>query len=245
LPIPEVVQRPAAAETKPGEPKPAAPTADEILAKYTAALGGSAAIDKLKTRSMKGEWLTSNGLTWGYEVYQSGPDKIYVVLNTPKQGVFERGFNGTTGWEKSTQGLRAIEGQELAVLRRYPDLFKDIKLKDQFSRLTFGGKDKINDREVYVLRGVTSDNRRERLYFDAETGLLVRRISSTPTMIGSIPEQVDFQDYKNVDGLMVPFTIKISSVDPNISSTRKFTEVKLNVPVDETKFNKPPAPATP
>lgn len=245
LPIPEVTPRPAAAETKPGEAKPAEPTADEILAKYTAALGGSATIDKLKTRSMKGEWLTSNGLTWGYEVYQSGPDKIYVVLNTPKQGVFERGFNGSAGWEKSTHGLRALEGQELAVLRRYPDLFKDIKLKEQFSRLMFGGKDKINDREVYVLRGVTTDNRRERLYFDVQTGLLVRRVTNSPTMIGLIPEQVDFEDYKNVDGLMAPFTIRISSVDPNISSTRKFTEVKLNVPVDETKFNKPPAPPTP
>jgi hypothetical protein len=194
---------------------------------------------------MKGEWLTSNGLTWGYEVYQSGPDKIYVVLTTPKQGVFERGFNGSAGWEKSDRGLRALEGQELTVMRRYPDLFKDIKLKEQFSRLMFGGKDKINDREVYVLRGVTTDNRRERLYFDAETGLLVRRVTSTPTMIGIIPEQIDFQDYKSVDGLMVPFTIRISSVDPNISSTRKFTEVKLNVPVDETKFNKPPTPPTP
>ncbi|MEO7971090.1 MAG: c-type cytochrome, partial [bacterium] len=231
LPIQEAPPRPATAETKPGEAKPVVPTADEILAKYTAALGGSAAIDKLKTRSMKGEWLTSNGLTWGYEVYQSGPDKIYVALNTPKQGVFERGYNGSSGWEKSTHGLRAIEGQELAVMRRYPDLFKDIKLKEQFTRLMFGGKDKINDREVYVLRGVTTDNRRERLYFDADTGLLVRRVSSTTTMIGMIPEQVDFQDYKSVDGLLVPFTIRISSVDPNISSTRKFTEVKLNVPV--------------
>ena len=242
LPIPEVTPRPAAAEAKPGETKPAVPTADQILAKYTEALGGNAVIDKLKTRSMKGEWLTSNGLTWGYEVYQSGPDKIYVVLNTPKQGVFERGFDGSVGWEKSNRGLRAVEGQELAVMRRYPDLFKDIKLKEQFSRLTFGGQDKINDREVYVLRGVTTDNRRERLYFDAQTGLLVRRVTNTPTMIGLIPEQVDFEDYRSVDGLMVPFTIRISSVDPNISSTRKFTEVKLNVPVDETKFNKPPGP---
>ena len=105
---------------------------------------------------MKGEWLTSNGLTWGYELYQSAPDKIYIVLNTPKQGVFERGFDGTVGWEKSNRGVRPIEGQELAVMRRYPDLFKDIKLKEQFSRLTFGGKEKINDRDVYVLRGVTT-----------------------------------------------------------------------------------------
>jgi photosynthetic reaction center cytochrome c subunit len=246
LPIPVVTPQPAAQETKPGETKPAVPTADQILAKYTAALGGSAAIDKLKTRSMKGEWLTSNGLTWGYEVYQSAPDKIYLVLTTPKQGVFERGFDGrSAGWEKSSRGVRALENEELAVLIRYSSLFKDIKLKEQFSRLMFGGKDKINDREVYILRGVTNDNRRERLYFDVETGLLVRRVSNSPTMIGMIPEQVDFEDYKNVDGLMVPFTIRVSSVDPNITSTRKFTDVKLNVPVDDTKFNKPPAPATP
>jgi photosynthetic reaction center cytochrome c subunit len=247
LPIPVVTPQPVAAETKPGETKPAdaAPTVDQILAKYLEALGGSVAIDKLKTRTIKGDWITSNGITWGYEFYQSGPDKIYAVINTPKQGVFERGFNGIAGWEKSSRGVRAIEGAELANLRRYPDWFKDIKLKDQFSRLMFGGTDKIGEREVYVLRGVTSDNQRERLYFDVQTGLLVRRVTNTPTMIGLIPEQVDFEDYRNVDGLMMPFTIRISSADPNITSTRKFTEVKLNVPVDETKFNKPPTPPTP
>jgi photosynthetic reaction center cytochrome c subunit len=242
LPLPEAMPRPVTTETKPGETKPATPTADQILAKYLDALGGSAAIDKLKTRTLKGEWLTSNGLTWGYELYQSGPDKIYAVISTPKQGVFERGFNGTVGWEKSSHGVRAIEGAELANLRRYPDWFKDIKLKEQFSRLMFGGTEKIDEREVYVLRGVATDNRRERLYFDVQTGLLVRRVTNNPTMIGLIPEQVDFEDYKSVDGLMMPFTIRISSVDPNITSTRKFTEVKLNVPVDETKFSRPPAP---
>jgi photosynthetic reaction center cytochrome c subunit len=247
LPVPVVTPRPIAPETKPGETKPtdAAPTADQILAKYLEALGGNAAIDKLKTRTMKGDWVTSDGITLGYEVYQSGPEKIYVVLNTPKQGVFERGFNGSTGWEKSGRGVRAIEGPELVNLRRYPDLFTDIKLKEQFSQLTFGGKEKIGEREVYVLRGMRTDNRRERLYFDGQTGLLVRCVTSTPTMIGAIPEQVDFEDYKNVDGLMVPFTIRISSVDPNITSTRKFTDVKLNVPVDERKFNTPPASPKP
>jgi len=64
-------------------------------------------------------------------------------------------------------------------------------------------------------------------------------------MIGVIPEQADFEDYRNVDGMMVPFTVRVSSVDPNITSARKFTEVKLNLPVDETKFNKPAAPSTP
>ncbi len=247
LPIAEVVPRSPAAETKPGETKPeaAAPTADQILAKYTEALGGSAAIEKLKTRTLKGTFITSGDITLGYEVYQSAPDKMYAVLHTPKQGDIEQGFDGAIGWQKDTRGVRVLEDDQLVKLRRSANLFTNIKLKDQFTTLMFSGKDKIGEREVYVLRGVTKDNQRERLYFDTQTGLLVRRLTSRPTMIGLIPEQVDFEDYKNVDGLMTPFTIRVSSVDPNNTSVRKLTEVKLNVPVDATKFNKPAAPPRP
>ncbi|MDQ2975619.1 MAG: c-type cytochrome [Acidobacteriota bacterium] len=226
-------------------PKEALPTAEQILAKYQEALGGSAAIDKLKTRTMKGTWLTSNGMSLAYEVYQSGPDKLYSVLITPKQGTFERGVDGSAGWEKSAGGLRSIESTELYYLRRYPDLFKDIKLKEQFTRLGGVRKDKLGDREVYVLRGATTDNRNERLYFDAQTGLLLRRASSYTTPIGVIPEQVDFEDYREVDGMKLPFTIRITSLDDHYTSTRKFTEIKLNVPVDETKFKKPAASLSP
>lgn len=226
-------------------PKPSPPTADEILAKYTEAIGGTAVIDSVKTRSMKGTWLTANGISLGYEVYQTAPDKIYTVLNTPKQGVIERGFNGTGAWEKSQRGLRDIEGAELVFLRRYPDLFKDIKLKGQFTRLGFGGRDKIDGKDVYVLRGLGLDGKGERLFFDVQTGLLLRRITSTPTMVGLIPEQVDYDDYRDVGGMKIPFVIRVSSTDSSYSSTRTFTEVKLNVPVDESKFNKPPAPPVP
>jgi outer membrane lipoprotein-sorting protein len=191
---------------------------------------------------MKGTWLTPDGITLGYEVYQSGPDKLYTVLNTPKQGTFERGFDGSVGWEKSTRGVRTLEDQELYYLRRYPDLFKDIKLKEQFTRLSFGGTDKIDGKDVYVLRGTTADNRRERLSFDAQTGLLLRRSISVTTMIGVIPEQVDFEDYRDVGGIKLPFTIRISSIESFYNSTRKFSEIKVNVPVDQAKFSKPAGP---
>lgn len=235
---------PPFAESVETAPKETPPTADQILAKYTEALGGSAVIEKLKTRSMKGTWLTSDGITLGYEVYQTAPDKLFTILNTPKQGTFERGFDGKTAWEKSSRGVRDLEGTQLVYLKRYPDLFRDIKLQGQFTRISYGGKEKIDGKDVYVLRGVGVDGKGERLYFDAQTGLLVRRITSTTTMVGLIPEQVDYEDYREVDGMKVPFTIRITAIDSFWSSTRKFTEIKLNVPVDETKFNKP-APAPP
>ncbi|MEP6913156.1 MAG: c-type cytochrome [bacterium] len=241
FPLPEAPE-PRATNAEP-KPKETPPTADQILDKYVEALGGKAAIDNLQSRVMKGTWLTLNGITLGYEVYQSGPDKLYTVLNTPKQGAFERGFDGNVGWEKSTRGVRTLEDPELYYLRRYPDLFKDIKLKEQFTRLSFGGTDKIDGKEVYVLRGVTADNKRERLFFDAQTGLLFRRSTSVTTMIGVIPEQVDYEDYRDAGGIKLPFTIRVSSIDSFFSSTRKFSEIKVNAPVDQTKFSKPAGPS--
>ena len=236
LPLPEPSPRPESGQRPQRE---ALPTADQLLEKYTQALGGSAAIEKLKSRVMNGSVTTAAGLVLGYELYQSGPDKVLAVISPPQQPAVERGLNGSSGWEKSPRGIRDLAPDEVYYLHRYPDLFKDIKLKDQFSRLAVAGKDKINGRDVYVVRGTTTDNRRERLFFDVETGLLLRRTTSTTSPVGIIPEQVDFEDYREVDGMKMPFTIRVSTVDPFYSITRKFTEIKLNVPVDEKRFNKP------
>jgi photosynthetic reaction center cytochrome c subunit len=218
--------------------RPTLPTVDEILDKYVAALGGAANIEKVKSRVLKGTVVGVNGNSFAYELYQSAPEKVLAVMTGP-QGVTERAFNGTAGWEKGVRGLRDLSTEEVYFLRRYPDMIKDIKIKDQFTRLSVAGKPKIDNRDVYVLRGMTSTGRREQLYFDAETGLLIRRVSSIATPVGNIPEQVDFEDYRDVDGVKMPFTVKVSSVDQFYSVTRKFTDIKINVAIDEKRFNKP------
>jgi photosynthetic reaction center cytochrome c subunit len=238
MPLPTPEPRPSQAPATSGS-APANPTADQILEKYYQAIGGSAAIDKLKSRVMKGTMVANNGNELGYELNQAGPDSVLAILTTPQAGVIERGFDGTTGWEKSARGIRDLGADETGYLRRYPALYTDIKLKEQFSRISFGGKPKIDGRDVYALRATTTGGKREQLFFDVETGLLVRRTTSTTTLIGTIPEQVDFSDYRDVDGLKLPFTIRVSTVDPTYSVVRKFTEIKLNVPVDPKRFTKP------
>lgn len=244
LPVPTPRPSPAAgtpgtAQTSPG-PTQALPSADDLFNKQIAAIGGQAAIDKLKSRTAKGTIVQANGNSLQFELYQVAPDKFYQIVTTP-QGTFERGFNGTVGWEKTARGVREITGAQLADLRAANNLFALIKLKEQFTRARVTGKDKVGDREVYVVSGTATDGKRQRLYFDVETGLLLRRITYTPTMIGVIPEQVDFEDYRDVDGVKFPFTARSSSIEVgNPVQTRKFTEIKLNAPVDESKFNMPP-----
>ena len=237
MPLPTPEPRPSQAPTPTGSPAPN-PTADQILDKYYQAIGGAPAIEKLKSRVMKGTLVTNNGNEIGYELTQSGPDSVVAVLTTPA-GVIERGFDGTVGWEKGPRGTRELSPEETNYLRRYPALYTDLKLKEQFSRINFGGRLKIDGRDVYALRGTTTSGKRETLFFDIETGLLLRRTSSTTTLVGTIPEQVDFSDYRDVDGMKLPFTIKVSAVDPTYNVVRKITDIKLNVAVDEKRFKKP------
>ncbi len=240
-PRPQPAASPAAGQPT---PTPAPPTADQILAKYTDAIGGQAAIDKMKTRVMKGTYAGFNGAELVFEASLSAPDKFYVIVTTP-QGTNERGFDGKVAWEKNDRGVNELANPVLDQMKSMFLSFRNLKLKEEFTRLRLGGRDKIGDRGVVIVSGTTTDNHRERLFFDTETGLLLRRISYTETMIGVIPEQIDFEDYRDVDGLKLPFTVKISSVEPGLVSTRKYSEIKLNAPVDDSKFKMPPKPASP
>ena len=223
-------------------PTPALPSADEIFSKYAAAVGGQTVIDKLKSRTAKGTVTQANGNAFQFELSQGAPDKFYVLVTT-QQGTVERGFNGQVGWEKTARGVREITGAELINFKSANGLFSLLKLKEQYSRPPRVRKDKLGDRDVYIIDGTTTENQRMRLYFDATSGLLLRRTTTMPTIIGIIPDQIDLEDYREADGLKFPYTARAANLEVgNPTSTRTFTELKLNVPVDESKFNMPPAP---
>lgn len=260
LPVPEPVRRggPGGPAGQPGQPAgpggaggaggpaaaaPAAiPRVEDILNKYVTALGGQAALDKMKTRVMIGTYTAANGMAANFQVDQAAPDKFHLTFTLP-QGAMERGFNGSAGWEKGPRGVTDLSGPQLAEMKAAFGLFADITLKEQFTRMTVR-KDKLGDRDVYVIGAAAADGHRERLYFDAESGLLLRRTTATQTPVGVIPQETNFEDYRDVDGLKVPFTIRTLTVDLQTTATRKYSEIKANTPLADEIFNKPAASPT-
>jgi hypothetical protein len=248
LPLPSpLAQRAAVADASSqtsSNTRPRLPSADDILNRYSTAIGGQIASDRIKSCFIKGTSATWNGQPLAYETGQSVPDKGYEVFIT-QGGTSERVINGRRGWLKNADGVQELLGQQLADQKLSFPLFLILKLKDQYSSVRVSSQDKIDDRDAYVVSAIRLDNKRERLYFDVDNGLLRRRISYTQTMIGAIPEQTDFDDYREVEGLKLPFTIRGSFVDSRIPIvTRKFTEIKLNIPLADSKFGKPLPNAT-
>lgn len=232
------------------------PTADQLFDKYFQALGGKAAVDKIKTKSTKGTLLRpklinsgtpkvailNRAETWTIETFLKAPDKFLAVINSP-DGVIYQGFNGNAGWAKSPSGQRQLSNAEVEGLKRQVDLYKDFKLREQYSKATVTGREKLGDREVYVIEALSLANKLEKLFFDVQSGLLVRRTVFTETRLGLDPEETDYEDYRNVDGVWLPFTVRVSYLDDNhYGTTRKLIEVKQNIPIDDAKFEIPSPP---
>lgn len=241
-------------EGGPGGPGPSGPagpggpggpdvvTPDQLFDKFIAAVGGRAALETVKSRVAKGTQTTTDGRSLTIEISQSAPNK-YLETASMARGSMMRGYDGSKGWSKDPRGVDELGGNALSQFIRQADLAWPLNLKAGFTTIRMGGKDKIGDRDVYVVVGSVGDSHRERLFFDAQTGLLLRMVSSDNSLIGWIPSQTDYEDYRDIGGgVKVPFTVKLSLVDPWSSWTRKFTEIKLNVPVDDKAFAMPPTP---
>lgn len=104
--------------------------------------------------------------------------------------------------------------------------------------MRLGGVHKVGERDAYLVEHVT-DIKTERYYFDSQVGLLLRKMTISQTVLMPIPEQIDFEDYRDVDGVRVPFTIRYSAIDTFNSWTRTFTEIKRNAVVEDTLFAPP------
>lgn len=230
-----------AAQAKPAEQMTAMPTADQIIEKYVQAIGGKAAIEKVTSRVTKGTIeipaMGANGTT---ESYAKAPNKFVNVADISGLGAFQQGYTGTVAWSQDPfSGLRDLTGAELSMVKREAELHGDLKIKEHYPKLVVKGKEKVGEREAYVLEGTTAEGSIEKLYFDTQTGLILRKDSEVDSPMGKVPTEFYLEDYREVDGLKMPFTIRQSN--PNVTFTIKITDVKHNVAIDDAKFNKPAA----
>lgn len=213
------------------------PSTDEVIGRYVLAIGGEAAIEKLKTRVSRGAENTTNRmtppLTTPIEIYQTAENKLLIIRNNPG-GAASQAFDGTLGWTKDAGGQRAMSGKELAEAKRDADFFRYLKVRQSYPQMRVLGKENVRGVEAYVVGATSREDSREKLYFDARTGLLMRKYVAFKTAFGTIPEVTDFDDYRVVNGVTLPFTITWSR--PPFSSTTKFTEILLNVTVDDSRF---------
>jgi photosynthetic reaction center cytochrome c subunit len=219
------------------------PGAADVLDRYIEALGGRAALEGVRSRVSRGFLLHAGVLNAGtplahagnraatdrVEIVQRLPDKVTIAYGQA-DGRVEQTYAGKTGSLKNAKGSHEMPAVEAARVTARYDLRRDLKLRDQAEAARVIRRETIDGRETWVVETTGTDGDLLHLFFDTETGLLRRQIAYRPTVIGPYPEQTDYDDYRDVDGVMVPYLIKFSVLDDlHAGYTRRLTQVRQNV----------------
>src|SRR2546429_9506097 len=146
------------------------PTVDSILDKFVEASGGRSAMEKVKSRTMKGD-LDLMGSTSDWVLEAKAPNKQFSGFNNPTLGVVADGFDGTVAWAKNQSGVRVKEGEELSKTKRDADFHRFLNLKKLYPDLRYKGTDKVDGEEVHVLESKPSASAMERFSFSTKSNL--------------------------------------------------------------------------
>jgi hypothetical protein len=230
----------------PGGPKKAeeakessGPSGEQLLDKYIQSAGGAAAIDKVTSRVMKGE-IDFGGRSLPIDIYSKEPD-MRISFTHMSEGDSVTAFNGHEGW-LGTPGrpLREMHGSDLDGASMDADLHLATHLKQMFTDMRVRGTDKVGDHDAYVVAGRREGKPPVILYFDQQSGMLVRLLRFGETALGRMPTQIDYADYRDSGGVKIPYRWTLAR--PSGRFTIQLSDVKENVPVDDAKFVKPASP---
>ncbi len=222
------------------------PTADQLIAKYVDALGGERALRAVTSRVITATGDVPSGprneprVSARIETYQKAPNLALTITRMPN-GAVSTGFDGQSAWMQNPNGsVTQFTGLELNRARRDANFYQPLDLKTTYLRFVVGGIEPVNNRDAYILiaapRGGDSP---ERLYFDTQTGLLLRRQTVVPTPFGNSPTNVDYEQYRDAgDGTKYPFLIRTTTVTQRY--VVRVERVQNNAPIENTRFAPPP-----
>jgi hypothetical protein len=243
---------------------PGADPPESILDRFIQASGGAQRLAALTSISAKGISVSFGGFggNGAVELVAKAPDKratIILFKAETNRGDQIRTYDGSAGWVRTplnVVGEYQLTGSDLDGARVDAQLSFPGQIKSMLTNLKSGPPTTITDlpaptsqssvlqggvgnqsHVVDVVQGTGPRGLLVTLYFDQQTGLLLRELRFGASPIGRVPTQIDFSDYRDVNGIKLPFRMTFAWLDGRDAIV--LDEIRTNVPVDEAKFGKP------
>ena len=227
-----------------------AQTADEIIEKHLAAVGGRAALGKLTSRTSTGKITVGTpigDLTGTIELFNKAPNKQRTLVKVDASAfgggeiVQDQRFDGTVGYViDSFQGDREITGSQLDTLKyvaRFPSPL--LNYKEAGVQAALSGNEKVGSGEAYVLVFTPPTGPSSKVFIDTASLMVVKTVATVnvPQLGGDIEQVSELSDFRDVDGVKVPFTVR--STNPAQAITIALSSITHNANIDDKSFVKP------
>ena len=212
-------------------------SADEILNRSLNAVGGLTALQKIGSEREKGVVELGTGVQFPVEITLKRPGMRSSVMHLPSGDSVEI-VNGNLGWSLVPgRPLKSLSSDEIQVAQINADPIFISRIKTSFNELRVRPDQQIEGREVAVIRASNLNMAPVRLYFDKQSGLLVRIVRYIDSPLGRNPTQIDYSDYREISGTKLPFRWTIAQ--PQGRYTVQLSQIEVNVPLEDSRFGKP------
>jgi hypothetical protein len=226
---------------------PGAPSADQVFDKYLQAVGGAQKAAAVSSIVFKGAYQGYAEPKASVDIYVKAPNQRTMIVHTDA-GDRTTTYDGNNGWMAAPAAdkpfpLTAYTGGDLDGTRLDAVLSLPAGIKQAITRPAVGSTS-IDDKDVTVVQGTANGGRSSiKLYFDKQSGLLVRQVRFADTIIGRVPVQVDYSDYRDTAGTGVKLPFHVITTWTDGRSDVLLTSADTNVAIDAAKFNQPAPPA--
>jgi len=215
------------------------PSPAEVIERYIQAVGGMEALQKISSRVEKGS-VAMFGHQLSVEILAQSPGRYSSILHLPN-GESSTIYDGHNGWMAFPgRPVRDMGAADRDAARMDADLRFPADAKQLFTELRVAKPETIDGREAYQILGIRAGQPPVQLYFDEQSGLLVRLERYAESPLGLYPTQINYAEYRETDGVKVPF--RLTTARPGSSVTIHLDSVQQNVAIDESKFAKPSPP---
>lgn len=215
------------------------PAAKEVVDKYVNAIGGRDALVKHKSRYQTGTIeLSPMGVKGTVESFSRSDNRSLTKVSLDGIGDILDGYDGTTAWTSNpVQGNRVKAGMELEQSKRQSSFGREANLEKIYTSLSVKSVEKVGDRDTYVVVASTTGLPDDILYFDTETGLMLRSDSIVLAPEGQQATSSFYEDYREVNGIKSAH--KIRAKTPAFEITTIVSEIKYDVTIEDSRFVQP------
>jgi hypothetical protein len=221
-------EKQAAPAPKPSEPLP---EAELVITSYRKAVAG----DGVKTIHLKGLLDTTRTAPIAVEIDIELPARLAQRATIGGAEVLQV-IDRDHGWAVAPGRTIDMPQANLENARKQIALLGPLKVPEAEAPRKTTSVETIGGRNFVVVES-RGARHLERLYFDMQTGLLYKRAGDTHTPLGDYPYETLYEDYRDIDGVKIPF--QTTSRSTNDSTHYTFSEIRFNQPIDPSRFERP------
>jgi photosynthetic reaction center cytochrome c subunit len=212
------------------------PSGDRVWAAYLDAVGRADRASPGTGTIISGWDDRPEGRYGKVEIVVAGPDRYRATLTMPDT-TSSQGLDGDTGWVATNDRVQRVSGNDVGRLRRLAMRYSAVK--ERPANLQVVGVERLADGDAYVATARIDPITTRTLFFDVVTGLLRREMTTTETLLVPLQEQVEYDEYRDVGGVRMPFRVRTSDGAPYGTVTRTFLQIRRDVTIDDTLFRPP------